>query len=72
MGWLSWSKNPGSKGGEGTSKSVPASKSRSGNAETHHLNSAGGSKQDHSHVIVQHKGSGRSSAHALPHKSKRS
>ncbi len=74
----SWSSWFSSGNGEAASKSVPASESRSGHPETHHISTAGGGKHhsgggdrnNHSHVIIQHK-EGRSSAHAIAHKGNR-
>lgn len=69
MGWFGWSSNDD--GSESNTKEVSADTSRSGNAETHHISSAGGGDRDnHTHVIIQHR-EGRDTAHCVPHKSKR-
>lgn len=76
MGWSLWTK---SGSGEAASKSVSASQSRSGYPETHHISTAGGGKHhpgggdrdNHTHVVVQHKEGGKKSAHAVPHKHNR-
>lgn len=40
--------------------------------ETHHLTTAGGgTRKDHSHVVIREKADGTKSAHAAPRKSKR-
>jgi hypothetical protein len=64
-----WERNDD--GSESTTKEVPASATRSGNPETEHLTTAGGgNRNDHSHVIIQHR-EGRDTAHAVPRKSQR-
>ncbi len=65
MGWGSWFKNS-----DGTSSSTKT-RSSGGVKETHHLvTDKGGSKRNHSHVIVRESG-GRKSAHCVPHKDNR-
>lgn len=61
MGWSSW-KSTG-KNSEGSTKKTNPNK-------TEHMNSKGGSKKDHMHVI-HHKSKDKNIAHAIPNKSKR-
>lgn len=76
MGWGGWFS---SGNGEAASKNVDSESSRSGNAETHHISTAGGGKHhsgggdrgNHSHTIVQHKSGGTKSSHSVPHKNNR-
>jgi len=69
MAWGKWQSNDD--GSESKTKEVGADKTRSGNPETEYLTTAGGgSKKDHSHVVVQHR-EGRDTAHGTPRKSKR-
>ncbi len=68
MSWSDWFSTGDDT--EGATKEVPSGESRSGNDETHHINTSGGSREDHSHVIVQHR-EGRDTAHCVPNKSKR-
>lgn len=65
MGWLGWVTGAG-----GSSSNTKVERS-GGVTRTHHLSTAGGgSKQNHSHVIVRESG-GRKTAHCVPHKNKR-
>jgi hypothetical protein len=61
-----WQKNDD--GSESTTKV----KVTDGVKETHHLTTAGGgTRKDHSHVVIREKADGTKSAHAAPRKSKR-
>lgn len=65
MGWLGWIL-----GVDGSSSNTKVERS-GGTRKTHHLSTAGGgSKQDHSHVIVRESG-GRKTAHCVPQKNGR-
>lgn len=76
MSWSSWF-NSGN--GEAASKEVSAEKSESGYPETHYISTAGGGKNhsgggdrnNHAHVIVEHRPGGRTVAHAIPHRKNR-
>jgi hypothetical protein len=69
MSWLGWSTNDD--GSESNTKEVSSDNSRSGNAETQYLSTAGGGdKENHTHIIIQHK-EGRDTAECLPHKNNR-
>lgn len=70
MSWISdWFKNDD--GSESKVKEVSAKESKSGNAETHYLSTAGGgSKSNHTHVVIQHR-EGRNTAHCVPKKEDR-
>lgn len=65
MGWLGWIL-----GSNGSSSNTKVERS-GGVKKTHHISTAGGgSKQNHSHVIVRESG-GRKTAHCVPHKKNR-
>lgn len=76
MGWSDWFS---SSDGEASSKDVEPDESRSGNVETHYISTAGsgthhsggGDRDNHNHVVVQHKPDGTKSAHCVPHKQNR-
>ena len=69
MSWKDWVTNDD--GSKSSTKEYTASESKSGNPETHHLNTAGGGDpKNHTHVIIQHR-EGRDTAHCLPHKNNR-
>lgn len=65
MGWLGWIL-----GNDGSSSNTKTEKGN-GFTKTHILSTAGGgSKQNHSHIIVRDKG-GRTTAHCVPQKNSR-
>ncbi len=64
MGWGDWLK------GSGGSESKTKTERSGGTKTTHHLNTKGGSRQNHTHVIVREKGD-RKTAHCVPHKNNR-
>ena len=66
MGWLNWLKND-----NGSESKVKVETESDGGTKTHYLSTEGGSRQDHTHIIVRESKDGSKSAQCVPHKSKR-
>jgi hypothetical protein len=66
MAWSDWIKND-----NGSESKVKVEKDSSGETRTHFLNSGGGSRENHTHVIVREHKDGGKSAHCVPHKANR-
>lgn len=69
MGWLGWIIDKAT----GDSTNTKVESESDGTVVTHHLTTAGGgSRSNHSHIVVKERPDGRKVAHCYPQKDKRS
>lgn len=69
MGWFGWIIDKAT----GVSTNTKVEHGSDGSKVTHHLTTAGGgSRSNHSHVVVKERSDGRKVAHCYPQKNKRS
>ncbi len=66
MGWFNWS------GPKGNQTKTKVERTSDGGSKTHYLGEKGGSKKNHTHVVVHKNSSGKTTiAEGNPHKDKR-
>jgi hypothetical protein len=66
MGWTGWTQND-----NGSVSNEKVTEYSDGSSKTEYLNTTGGSKENHTHVIITEKSDGTKSAHCVPHKNNR-
>lgn len=66
MPWKNWVSNE-----NGSESRVKVERESDGGSTTHFLNTGGGSRENHTHVVVKEDKDGGKVAHCYPHKEKR-